>query len=175
MLDCAARGEQFDGLTGLRSPAGPVAPAGVERLTIRAAVLRYLLTEHEWRVDPKGVRLSRVRITGLLDLEGVTVRCPLLLDDCDLDDPSPLTVDSATMPLMVLSRCRLAGISGDSVTIAGAAPHGPAVRYRVSMWQTNGDHWFGWAWVLGTWVATACGWFLATLLVVGYSGLAKQG
>ena len=119
MLECAARGEEFDGLTGLRSPAGPVAPAGVERLTIRAAVLRYLLTENEWRVDPKGIRLSRVRITGLLDLEGVTVRYPLLLDDCELDDPRPLSVDSATMPLMVLSRCRLAGISGDSVTIAG--------------------------------------------------------
>jgi hypothetical protein len=46
--------------------------------------------------------------------------------------------------------------------------------HQADYWQTNGHHQFGWIWVLGTWVATALGWFLATLLVVGYSGLARK-
>lgn len=46
--------------------------------------------------------------------------------------------------------------------------------HQADYWQVNGHHPFGWAWVLGSWIATALGWFLATLLVVGYSGLAKQ-
>ncbi len=51
----------------------------------------------------------------------------------------------------------------------------PLINIRqADFWQANGHHWLGWAWELGTWVATALGWFLATLLVVGYSGLARQ-
>jgi hypothetical protein len=46
--------------------------------------------------------------------------------------------------------------------------------HQAEFWQVNGHHLFGWVWVLGTWTATALGWFLATLLVVGYSGLARQ-
>jgi hypothetical protein len=45
---------------------------------------------------------------------------------------------------------------------------------QADFWQPNGHHWLGWAWILGSWMATALGWFLATLLVVGYSGLARQ-
>ena len=51
----------------------------------------------------------------------------------------------------------------------------PIINIRqADFWQVNGNHPFGWAWVLGSWIATALGWFLATLLVVGYGGLAKQ-
>jgi hypothetical protein len=46
--------------------------------------------------------------------------------------------------------------------------------HQAEFWQVNGHHHLGWAWVLGSWAATALGWFLATLLVVGYSGLARQ-
>jgi len=45
--------------------------------------------------------------------------------------------------------------------------------HQADYWQANGHHWLGWAWVLGTWIATALGWFVATLLVVGYTGLAR--
>jgi RsiW-degrading membrane proteinase PrsW (M82 family) len=51
----------------------------------------------------------------------------------------------------------------------------PLINIRqADFWQANGHHAFGWAWVLGAWISTALGWFLATLLVVGYSGLARQ-
>jgi hypothetical protein len=46
--------------------------------------------------------------------------------------------------------------------------------HQADFWHVNGHHWLGWIWVAGTWVITACGWFLATLLVVGYTGLARQ-
>jgi hypothetical protein len=46
--------------------------------------------------------------------------------------------------------------------------------HQAEYWQPNGNHWFGWIWILGGWITTASGWFLATLLVVGYSGLARQ-
>jgi hypothetical protein len=46
--------------------------------------------------------------------------------------------------------------------------------HQAEFWQPNGHHWLGWAWVTGAWTVTALGWGLATLLVVGYSGLARQ-
>jgi hypothetical protein len=60
-----------------------------------------------------------VRISGLLDLEAVTARCPLVLTDCDLDDSRPVNANFATIPLLVFRDCRLAGFSGDSLTVAG--------------------------------------------------------
>jgi hypothetical protein len=46
--------------------------------------------------------------------------------------------------------------------------------HQAEFWQPNGHHWLGWAWITGAWTVTALGWFLATLLVVGFSGLARQ-
>ncbi len=119
MLEHVASGEPFDGPATFSSQDGSAALTDPEPAAIRAAVLRHLLTENEWRVNPKGVRLCRVRIAGPLDLEGVTLRCPLVLEDCDLVHPDPVSVDGATMLSMTLNRCRLAGLSGDSVTISG--------------------------------------------------------
>jgi hypothetical protein len=81
---------------------------GPER-TVRAAVLRHLLVEPQWPVLPKGVRLRGARISGRVDLESATVRCPLLLEDCYLDSPDPVALAYATVPRMVLSRCRVVG------------------------------------------------------------------
>ena len=46
--------------------------------------------------------------------------------------------------------------------------------HQAQYWRPNGDLQGGWAWVVGTWLATGLGWLLATLLVVGYSGLARR-
>jgi hypothetical protein len=79
--------------------------------TVRAAVLRHLLVgpEPSWPVHSKGVRLRGARISGRLDLESATVRCPLMLEDCYLDSPDPVTLNYATVSRIVLSRCRVAG------------------------------------------------------------------
>ena len=126
MLECAANGEQFDGVSSIRASDREEAGGAAQRAVVRAAVLRHLLAENDWAVDPKGVQLRRVRIGGLLDLESASVRCALLLDDCDLDDSHPVMLDHATIPQLVLARCRLAGLSADSVSIAG----------NLNLWQS---------------------------------------
>ena len=46
--------------------------------------------------------------------------------------------------------------------------------HQAENWRANGDRSWGWAWVSGTWVATGLGWSLATLVAVGYTGLARR-
>jgi hypothetical protein len=90
---------------------------GPER-TIRAAVLRYLLTDcKKWRVHPKGVRLCGVRIAGQLDLEATTLTCPLRLEKCYLDSPEAVNLDHATVSLFALSGCQLSGITARNLVV----------------------------------------------------------
>src|SRR5262249_34770243 len=117
MLECAASGQVFDGVSDRRyqdPAANPAQPA-----SIRAAVLRSLLSEDDWAVDARGVQLRRVRIRGVLDFESVTLRCALSLENCDLDDCYPAVFDYASVPLLVLNECHLAGMSADSLNVAG--------------------------------------------------------
>jgi len=80
MLAKAATGELVDG------GGGPFDLADMQgwykERAIRAAVLRYLLAANDWVVDARGVRLRGVRIHGPLDLEEVTLRSALRLEDC---------------------------------------------------------------------------------------------
>ena len=117
MLQCAADGEKLDGIDG--SPPQGVAGVnpGMMGRAVRATVLRYLLTRDDWPVDPRGVRLRGLRISGLLDLQGVRVRCPLWLEECLLDDPRPLALEFSEIPQLTLARCRIPGISGDTLTV----------------------------------------------------------
>jgi hypothetical protein len=84
--------------------------------TVDAAVLRHLLIAGKWPVHAKGVRLRGVRISGLLDLEAATLRCPLWLDCCYLDAVEPACFDHATASRLILKRCRLAGLTGEMLT-----------------------------------------------------------
>lgn len=87
---------------------------------VRAAVLRRLLMDGPWPADAKGVRLRNARITGLLDLQAVTLRCPLWLQDCTFTDPRPICINFARAPLIVLRGCQLAGLSADSADSSAA-------------------------------------------------------
>ena len=60
---------------------------GTDR-SIRAGTLRQLLVAAQGQVHAKGVRLQGVLISGQLDLESATLRCPLHLDSCYLADPA---------------------------------------------------------------------------------------
>jgi hypothetical protein len=102
---------------------------GKER-AVRAAVLRYLLAADDWPVDPRGVRLRGVRIHGHPDLEGVTLRCALRLEGCYFDADKPVCLDQATASLLTLTRCRLAGLTGEmlsarEVDLSGSTLTGP--------------------------------------------------
>jgi hypothetical protein len=105
MLDCAARGEDFEPGSGTMDHA------------IRAGVLRYLLAQTDWAVDPKGVRLRGLRINGSLDLQAVQVRCPLWMKQCIFDTSWPIMLDLAEIPQLTLDGCQLPGISADSLTV----------------------------------------------------------
>jgi hypothetical protein len=88
-----------------------------EERTVRAVVLRYLLAGDQWPVDAKGVRLRGVRISGPLDLEAVSLRCPLSLDCCYLDASEPLCIDYAKASRVTLTDCWLAaGLTGEMLT-----------------------------------------------------------
>ena len=85
--------------------------------TIRATVLRRLLVDDDWPVHAKGVQLHGIAISGQLDLEGATLRCPLRLEDCDLDQSGEINLRYATVSLLVLKACRLGGLTGDSLVV----------------------------------------------------------
>jgi len=114
MLADAASGQTVDlgpGPTVLDS----VESWGPER-TIRASVLRHLLTEEEWPVDSQGILLRRIRIRGNLYLPFATLRCPLMLEACYLDN---VIVNMATISLLSLTGCRLGGLAGGGLIAKG--------------------------------------------------------
>lgn len=87
-----------------------------EERTVDAAVLLDLLVGRQWPVHAKGVRLRGVKISGLLDLEGATLRCPLSLDSCYLDSVHPACLDHATASQVTLTGCCLSGLTADMLT-----------------------------------------------------------
>jgi hypothetical protein len=110
----AAAGELLD------RGAGPFDLAGMlswgEERAVSAAALRDLLVEGHWPVHAKGVRLRGVKISGLLDLDGATLRCPLSLDSCYLDADDPACLDHATASRVALTGCQLAGLTANMLT-----------------------------------------------------------
>jgi hypothetical protein len=46
--------------------------------------------------------------------------------------------------------------------------------HQAAYWGPSGHTPWAWTWVLTTWIATALGWALVTLLVAGYTGLARR-
>jgi hypothetical protein len=108
LLDHASTGTPLDLVGEGRVDRQAMNNWGPARI-VRAAVLRHLLVESQWPVHSKGVWLRGARISGPLDLESAMVRCPLLLEDCYLDSPDSVTLDYATAPLIILSRCQVVG------------------------------------------------------------------
>ncbi len=110
----AATGELLD------CGAGPFDLAAMqlwgEERAVSAAALRDLLVGGQWRVHAKGVRLRGVKISGLLDLQGATLRCPLSLDSCYLDADDPACLDHATASQVALTGCQLAGLTANMLT-----------------------------------------------------------
>ena len=82
---------------------------GVDR-TVRAELLADLLTADlppQGR-RPRAVKLCGARITGPLDLEARALACPLLLQDCHIEQA--VNLSDATAPTIRLHRCHLPGI-----------------------------------------------------------------
>ena len=85
--------------------------------SVSAEALRHLLVAEQWPVHAKGVRLQGVLISGQLDLESATLRCPLHLDNCYLDYDGPVVLDYATASVLVLTGCYMAGLTADTLVV----------------------------------------------------------
>ena len=86
-----------------RAGSGPV---------LRAQVLRDLLLDK--KLPPRGVRLRNVTLTGQLNLQSAIVRLPLELTACHFDS-GPLILDYAKVGLLLLHRCCMPGLRGDTL------------------------------------------------------------
>jgi hypothetical protein len=91
---------------------------------IRAQVVYDLLTgSHPSGLRPRALRLRGARITGILDLEAMTVLCPLVLRDCYFDQPIILTearAPSIRLPgTYINTRGGRHGINGQQLEIGG--------------------------------------------------------
>ena len=63
---------------------------------VPADLLRRCCHELRDQVDPRGMRLSKVVVTGGLDLAGLTVPFPLRFDGCEFDSRRWWTAPSCT-------------------------------------------------------------------------------
>jgi hypothetical protein len=55
-----------------------------------------------------------------------------------------------------------------------APSHAACDPQAGSNWRPNANASFGWFFVFVSWAGTALGWTLATLIVAGYTGLARR-
>src|SRR5881392_1598174 len=96
IIDAAVAGKPVDRGEG-RFTLTEMRAWGEDR-TVRAEVLQCVLAG-SGRVAAKGVRLRGIKINGTLDLQAVTVPCPLRLESCYLEGPAP-DFSFATVPLL---------------------------------------------------------------------------
>lgn len=95
-LVCAVAGE-----------SGGVRGTGSAR-TVRARLIRELLTGRHGSIDPAGLRLRGARITGRLDFDHVRAGVSLFLRDCGFTEPLSLT--SARLRHLDLTGSKLVAI-----------------------------------------------------------------
>ena len=111
LVDLRARKPNLDDAT--RGKTGDVARA------VRAELLVELLTGRDEASNgrPRAVKLRGARITGTLDLEASTLLCPLLLQDCHLDQP--VNLKDATALSISLPGCHVPGINANQLVVRG--------------------------------------------------------
>ncbi len=88
--------------------------------TVRAELLVELLTgtrKPEAAPSARALKLLGARITGTLDLEAATLVCPLLLQDCWLEQP--ISLREARAPVVRLPGCHLPGLAADQFDSRG--------------------------------------------------------
>ena len=94
---------------------------GVER-TVRAVVLRHLLTDPLWPITSKGIKLRGIRITGSLNLESTTLRCPISFNHCLVDSPDQpsdmISLDYVSGSRIAFINCHLPGIRGKGLSLS---------------------------------------------------------
>ena len=85
--------------------------------SIRGQLLSQLLAEGRNPQAPPAafLRLRGARITGGLDLEAVTVRCSVTLQDCYFDEDEEVTLRGAHAISLRLHGCHLPGLAAEQI------------------------------------------------------------
>jgi uncharacterized protein YjbI with pentapeptide repeats len=112
-------GELVDRRTGQAEADDPAQGATwKQQRTVRAELLAELLIQHrEGSPRPRALRLAGARITGVLDLEGAELVCPLLLRECWFDEP--LTLAEAQAAAVRLPGCHLPALLAAQLVTRG--------------------------------------------------------
>lgn len=86
--------------------------------TIRAAAIRFLLTDPEIAPRVTRLRLEGARIEGKLDLEAVTLNAALELKNCHVAEE--INLEQATAPAVYLEHCYLARVTAAQLHTANS-------------------------------------------------------
>ncbi len=114
LIDAAACGDEAVIATGV-DDAGEF--AWQPEHEIRASVIRALALGQRWSVDPRGLRLTGARVTGVLDLQNAEVGCALELVGCSFE-AAPVLVRARTRVLR-FTGSHLPGLSAYGVRVDG--------------------------------------------------------
>ena len=116
---------------GARAAVLDGAAAGARR-PVRAEVIRRCCHELAGQIDPRGLRLANVAVTGCLDLTGLAVPFPLSFESCEFD-AAPV-VEGADLFGLSLTGCpRLPGLLGNGLRVRR--------DLNLSRSHINGAHW----------------------------------
>jgi hypothetical protein len=100
-----------DGTVEDRNPANG-AQWGAER-RVRGEALAAMLTEPSRGRRPRAARLALARITGTLDLEGLKLACPLILQSCFFDHS--VNANATQVPNLALTSCHMPRLTGRQI------------------------------------------------------------
>jgi hypothetical protein len=111
--DAAPSGKSLDLLTEESDDPTNGAQWGTER-TVRADVLYRLLVDE---ATPRAVVLRAVRISGGLNLEATTLRCPLIFEGCFFD--GPINLRQARAEAIRITGCQLGVVAAAGLETRG--------------------------------------------------------
>jgi hypothetical protein len=103
LLDCASAGRVLDG------------DDGGTRRQLAAGLLRRLCLRIKDQVDPRGIQLKNVVVSGQFDIAGLEVPFPLRFAACEFD--TPLLAEGAQLNDLALTDSALPGLLANGVRI----------------------------------------------------------
>jgi hypothetical protein len=135
-------------LGAARAGAVLSAPTDGSRRRVDATLLRQCCLEFKSQIDPRGLQLYNVAVTGQLDLAGLEVPFRLNFDGCEFD--AAPTVEGAQLFQLSLTGCRLPGLLGNGLRlrrdldlsrsrIAGAHWTSASTSKRSAIWLCESE------------------------------------
>ncbi|MEO6086627.1 MAG: hypothetical protein ABIQ18_26290 [Umezawaea sp.] len=115
MVEAARRGTWVEGVG--RLSVEELAVAEDQGLWVRAQLIRELLLGRHGELDPHGVRVRKVRVVGLLDLDHVTTTVPLYLHACAISER--ITCHDARLRELSLIQSTMTGLHANGLRVDG--------------------------------------------------------